>query len=173
MLADLADLKIRLAIEHNRRDEELKQVLAGVSAAVESWLQRTLLKRDYVERYNGNRKKAIVLNQYPVLEVKSVKVNGREIHGFDNDDWLLIYDDSFSDGLRNVEVAYVAGYETIPEDIREAVLIIAAQRVNEMENKGVASKSLAGETVSFSNFSQSGGMPPAAFEILKKYRRKV
>lgn len=61
----------------------------------------------------------------------------------------------------------------MPADIQEAVLIIATQRLNEIENKGVQSKSLAGETISFSSFSQSGGIPPSAYAILTEYKRKA
>jgi len=66
----------------------------------------------------------------------------------------------------------MSSYETIPADIQEAILIIATQRMNEIENKGVQSKTLAGETIAFSTFSDSAGMPPSAFAILNEYKRK-
>lgn len=171
-LADLEAFKRRLGVAGNQQDEELQAVLDGVSAAVESWLQRKLLAADCTERHNGNGKNRLVLRQYPVRQVYSVKINGRAVDDWDNDDWLLIRQNGFSDGIRNICVNYRAGYDDIPADIAEAVLIIAVQRMNELENKGVQSKSLAGESITFSTFAQSGGMPPAAFEILQKYRRK-
>ena len=69
-------------------------------------------------------------------------------------------------------MSYRAGYETIPADIQEAILIVATQRMNEIENKGVQSKTLASETIAFSTFSESGGIPPSAFAILNEYKRK-
>lgn len=172
-LVSLESLKQRLGITHDRQDGQLQTLIAGVSAAVEAYLGRKLLAANYTERHNGNGKNRLVLHQYPVLSVSQVKINGRVIDDWDNDDWLLIRLNGFAKGIRNVEIKYRAGYETLPADIQEAALLIAAQRMNELENKGVQSKTLAGETISFSSFSQTGGMPPAAFAILQEYRRKA
>ena len=98
--------------------------------------------------------------------------DGADAGGWEFDNWLLMRPEGFARGLKNVEVSYRAGYERMPADIREAVMIIAVQRVNEIEGKGVRSKTLAGETVAFSTFGNSGGMPPSAFAILNEYKRK-
>ncbi|KLR76626.1 hypothetical protein M717_05215, partial [Neisseria gonorrhoeae SK33414] len=142
------------------------------SAAAEAYIGRSLLAADYVGRYDGNGKDRIVLDNYPVLSVSSVKINGADAGGWEFDNWLLMRPEGFARGLKNVEVSYRAGYERMPADIREAVMIIAVQRVNEIEGKGVRSKTLAGETVAFSTFGNSGGMPPSAFAILNEYKRK-
>lgn len=165
-------LKQRLGVTHDKQDAYFQTLLDGVSAAVEAFIGRKLEAADYVERYNGNGKNRLVLEQWPVISVLSVKINGRVVDDWDFDNWLLIRHACFSQGIRNVEVSYRAGYETLPADIQEAILIIATQRMNEIENKGVQSKTLAGETIAFSTFSDSGGMPPSAFAILNEYKRK-
>lgn len=171
-LVSLELFKQRLGVTHDKQDAYFQTLLDGVSAAVEAYIGRKLKAADYVERYNGNGKNRIVLNQYPVLSVSSVKINGRMANDWDFDNWLLIRHACFAQGIRNIEVSYRAGYETLPADIQEAILIIATQRMNEIENKGVQSKTLAGETIAFSTFSDSGGMPPSAFAILNEYKRK-
>lgn len=172
-LVSLEALKNRMGITHDKQDAFFQTLIDGVSAAVEGFLERKLEAADYTERYNGNGKNRLVLKQYPVLSVESVKANGRLIDGWDVDNWLLIRLNGFPEGIRNIEVKYRAGYETIPADIAEAVLIIATQRLNEIENKGIQSKTLAGETISFASFAQSGGIPPSAFAILQQYKRKA
>lgn len=169
----LDSLKQRLGVTHDKQDTYFQTLLDGVSAAVEAFIGRKLEAADFVERYNGNGKNRLVLEQWPVISVSSVKINGRAVDDWDFDNWLLIRHACFAQGIRNVEVSYRAGYETMPADIQEAVLIIATQRLNEIENKGVQSKSLAGETISFSSFSQSGGIPPSAYAILTEYKRKA
>lgn len=171
-LVSLEEFKQRIGVEHDRRDDFFLSVIDGVSAAVEAYIGRSLWAADYVERYDGNGKDRIVLDNYPVLSVSSVKINGADVGGWDFANWLLMRQEGFTRGLRNVEVSYRAGYEYMPADIREAVMIIAMQRMNEIENKGVQSKTLAGETIAFSTFSNSGGMPPSAFAILNEYKRK-
>ena len=173
MLATLEALKLRLGIDHDRQDKQFTQMLAGISAAVETYLERKIEAADYTERYNGNGKDRLVLNPYPVQAVTSVRINGRAADGWDFDDWLLMRPHGFDKGLRNVEVRYRAGYETVPADIAEAVLEIAMQRINEAKNGGIQSKTLAGETITFATFAQSAGMPPAAYSILQQYRRKA
>lgn len=173
MLTTLEALKQRLGIEHDRRDAELTRLLEGVSAAILAYLGRNLVVQEYTERYNGNGKRQLVLREYPIKQVLSVEVNGRGVADFDNDDWLLFCPRGIPAGIRNVKVRYIAGHDEIPADIAEAALIIAVQRLNEIDNKGIQSKSLAGETITFSNFSQTGGIPPAAFAILQEHKRKV
>lgn len=108
----------------------------------------------------------------PSCRCRPSKSTARILGGWEFDNWLLMRPEGFARGLKNVEVSYRAGYERMPADIREAVMIIAVQRVNEIEGKGVRSKTLAGETVAFSTFGNSGGMPPSAFAILNEYKRK-
>lgn len=172
-LVPLDLLKQRLGVTHDKQDSYFQTLLDGVSAAVEAFIGRKLEAADYVERHNGNGKNRLVLEQLPVISVSSVKINGRAVDDWDFDNWLLIRHACFPQGIRNVEVSYRAGYEAMPADIQEAVLIIATQRMNEIENKGVQSKSLAGETISFSSFGQSGGIPPSAYAILTEYKRKA
>ena len=166
-------LKQRLGIDpaNSSRDVSLAAVLAAVEISAEAYIGRKLLKQEYIEQYNGNGKNSLVLNQYPVVEIAEVQINGKTVQDWRHDNWLLMREAGFSKGLRNVQVRYSAGYDTLPADFCDAVLQIAAQRIFEINNKGVQSKSLAGETITYSSFSQSDGMPPAALSILKRYKR--
>ena len=71
-LVSLDLFKQRLGVTHDKQDGYFQTLLDGVSAAVEAYIGRKLKAVDYVERYNGNGKNRIVLNQYPVLSVSSI-----------------------------------------------------------------------------------------------------
>lgn len=164
--------RLNIALDDNEQDEVLQQLLTATWAAVETHLGRKLIQAAYAEQYNGNGKAALVLRHYPVVQIDEVHINGQQVQDWRNDDWLLIRDCGFPKGLRNVSVRYTAGYAEIPADLTEAVLTIAMQRMFDWENKGVQSKSLAGETITFASFAQSGGIPPTAFAVLERYKRK-
>lgn len=86
----LDSLKQRLGVTHNKQDEYFGTLLDGVLVAVEAFIGRKLEAADYVERYNGNGKNRLVLEQWPVISVSSVKINGRAVDDWDFDNWLLI-----------------------------------------------------------------------------------
>lgn len=75
----------------------------------------------------------------------------------------------FPEGHRNVYVEYTAGYATIPEDLKLAILILIKyfyQRRVE-ESFGVTSYSLAGVSATF----EAEGIPKQASDILHSYSR--
>ena len=78
-LVSLDLFKQRLGVTHDKQDGYFQTLLNGVSAAVEAYIGRKLEAADYVERYNGNGKNRIVLNQYP-RPVRIVRENQRA-HG--------------------------------------------------------------------------------------------
>ena len=101
-LVPLDLLKQRLGVTHDKQDGYFQTLLDGVSAAVEAFIGRKLEAADYVERYDGNGKNRLVLEQWPVISVSSVKINGRAVDDWDFDNWLLIRHACFAQGIRNV-----------------------------------------------------------------------
>lgn len=73
----------------------------------------------------------------------------------------------FNRGRKNIVISYTAGYSAIPADIAHSVIEIAAQAYREKDWIGYQSKSLAGESVSFSR----GFLPDSAKIALDPYRR--
>ena len=64
---------------------------------------------------------------------------------------------------------YVAGYATIPYDIRQACVELVSIRYKEKDRVGLTSKALAGETTSYN----VKDMPDHVKTILKQYRNVV
>ena len=58
----------------------------------------------------------------------------------------------FWPGVANVNVAYVAGYATVPPELEQAVIELIAAKYRERERIGHQSKSLAGEATTFTRW---------------------
>lgn len=189
--ASLPEFKAYLGVKHGSQvpDGLLQSLLDGACAAVDAWLGRPLLADDYDEQYNGNGSNRLVLRNWPVQQVTAVAVNGQAVpqqahlgaYGWRNDEWLLVLDGAvFTHGVRNVRVQYRAGLDGMPPDVTGAIHQIAATRYREREWTGYASKSLAGEVISFHSYGatpghslSNGGIPPSALAVLNRYKRVV
>ncbi|UYP52443.1 head-tail connector protein [Neisseria gonorrhoeae] len=75
------EFKQRIGVEHDRRDDFFLSVIDGVSAAAEAYIGRSLTNADYVG-HDSNGKDRIVLDNYPVLSVSSVKINSADLDGW-------------------------------------------------------------------------------------------
>ena len=171
-------------------DVVLADLLEAVERAIDGWLGRSMMATDYDETYDGMGGGKIIMRNWPVLSVESVTVNGQPLQpqdaygrcGYRAENWLLLAEGGarFSRGTRNVRVKYRAGFETPPADIAQAIHQIVATRFKERDWTGYASKSLAGEVISFHSYGvqgghslSNGGIPPAALGVLNNYKRVV
>jgi hypothetical protein len=100
----------------------------------------------------------LLLKNYPVIEVASVFVGGVEVPPAPSPidaGWLLeesalyLTGYAFTRGCRNVVVSYQAGFETIPFDVEQAAIALVSRKYRERDRIGQASKSVAGDTVSY------------------------
>lgn len=74
----------------------------------------------------------------------------------------------FTVGNANVVVAYTAGYPSgsIPEDLKQATVVAAADSYNERNRLGVMSKGIAGESVTFQTISRNSFVQ----DVIDSYR---
>lgn len=152
-------------------DQLLNELIAGASAAIESYCGRVFLLQQWTERYNGG-KRLIVLNKAPVASIISVKSNGVIMTGYSLDGNVIYRDTDcavFGNGFKTIEVVYTAGFTTVPEDIQLLATKVVAAKYGERDRVGFRSKSLAGETVSFFDIDTS----PSYTSILDTYKRRV
>lgn len=154
-------------------DALLTQLLAGVESAVASWCKRTFESTTYTQFLDGTGSPKLLLPQYPVSSVTSVRLDTAGYYGQVTDsfgsstlltagvDYILAVDDSAGSkagvllrigGMEwpygsmpsgtltagryplgwpavagCVKVVYVAGYSTMPEDLKLAVDQITAR----------------------------------------------
>lgn len=176
-LASVEDLKALLSIAHSEDDLSLYQAVVAGSKWFESQTGRTIRATDYIEIQDGAGGRSIIPSHYPVLSVTTVTVNGSAVtlstgYGvtgyFVNGSVVKLRDSFVSEGIGNVAVEYRAGYESVPEDVRQAVLEVSAIMYRERDRVGIQSKTLGGEPVSFYY------APPArVVSTVEAYRRAL
>lgn len=157
-LTTLVDVKAWMGITVTDHDAVLTRLISAASNYIQSWLNRDLLAADYTERFNGTGTASLMLTNYPVLSVTSVKINGLTIPAgsdsadgyFFDSDGLYLRGYRFERGVSNVLVSYRGGFETIPAELAQATIELVSLRHKERDRIGIVSKGLAGETITYS-----------------------
>jgi uncharacterized phiE125 gp8 family phage protein len=162
-LAQLADLKILFSKTDAADDPLLVRLLSAASEFVQRQTGRTFALVTYTEPHDWNGEHLLVPKNYPVTAVASVSIDGQTIDkatdettpGWIQDgnvirlrnvplrDWLSVR------RVANCTISYTAGYASIPQDIQQAVLELAALKFRERAHIGQASQTLQGSSVSF------------------------
>lgn len=175
-LTTLAAVKAFGAITSSDLDPLLSALISRASAAVENFLQGSVLSATYTETRHGTGGQAMLLAEYPVTAATSVVVNGQTIpraSAFGQIGWwladrtVLLVGYSFARGRNNVQVTYTAGYAAVPGDIEQAVIETVILTLKRRDHIDVSSKALAGETISFI----TADLTPSAKAVLNSYRR--
>lgn len=133
--------------------------------------------------FDGNDRDKLVLPQYPINSVTTLRINTIEIAvrgdvfdtGYVIDKKrgiLMLAGYLFTSGLRNIEVVYNAGYSTIPEDLEHACIEQAAWMFRQATPGGgllgVAGKTLADGSISFT----ARDILPQVQLVLNHYKRR-
>lgn len=193
-LVTLAATKRHLGIKagETESDVELLDLIAAVSKWFYGQIGRRILKETYVEKFSLVSDSDVAFRDYaihiplanwPIVSVKSgdgVLLDGQSIPPRAAvDDPLVCY--VVKDGaililnwypwlttlsVENIQVTYDAGYDTVPDDVRKAVLEIINWSWSARDRAGQRSKSIAGEIVNF----DPAAMPASAQAVVDTYR---
>ena len=180
-MADLTTLprvKEWLSITNTTNDALLSRLISSASDYIETYLSRRIATAQYQSYHDGHGGRRLVLRDYPVRSVTTLKVSGVAVPpsvggapGFVHSDTsvTLVGGYVFEKGANSVYLEYVAGYDTIPNEIEQACIDLVSLRYRERDRIGITSKSLAGESVTFSTreFSEAVG------STLVQYKRVV
>jgi hypothetical protein len=164
-LTTIANLKQWLKITDSTNDALLTRLVSASSEFITTWLNRDIFLQAYtgvVDGFGGYKK---VLENYPVVSVSSVTVDQAPIplsinggNGYTFNKWrVALIGYRFNVGVSNVVIQYTAGYATVPPELEQACIELAALRYRELDRIGLISKGLAGETITFTqrDFTQS------------------
>lgn len=174
----VADVKGYAGITGSATDTALQALITGASAFMRSWMNRDLATppQAYTETLSGRGTFAIQFPQYPAVSVQSLKVDGVAIgaapsataagYRFSETD-LVLTGYAFTRGLLNIELAYTAGFASVPADIAAACNELVTLKFRTRDKLEISSKSLAGETVSFTQRD----MPASVATLLKNWRK--
>jgi hypothetical protein len=193
---DAESLKLKLygRTTITRDDALLAKLITQTEARCDLVIKPRILLRgdgETTEDCDGEDSDTIVLNQYPIESIDSVKIDpGRTFDGdslvenqdftYDEESGLLIKMRGFWPvGRKNVRVVYVGGYEGLPADVEEAVetAVIDAYRraqrlrVGQEQNTLTASALSGVRSESYdSEFDPKWGLPTRTVQVLEQYR---
>jgi hypothetical protein len=175
-LTTLADLQAFLSLPAGQDTALLQTLITNSSTLIHGELTRYILSQSYTETRNGRGTYAMQTDGYPITAVAAVTVDGVAIpaaasatgSGYTystNAIYLRGY--TFSKGVQNVVLAYTAGLATVPGDIAQACIEIAATKYRRRLDLHVSGKTLGGETISFT----MADIPASAKLALGNYQR--
>lgn len=177
-LTTVENVKSWLNISSGTDDQNIQRLITSTSEYIQSWLNRELLTQPYTETRDGTGGDTMVFADYPVTAVSLVQV-GTTVYTLSPDGIQTgyVFDDGsvtlingwFCTGKKNVKFAYTAGFAKVPPEIEQAVIEQIGLRYRERTRIGEASKSIAGEVVSFIQKD----MTDSVKTILNNYRKVI
>lgn len=193
-LVSLAEAKERLDRPPDipKVDEKLIENLINRSATrIESHLDRDLKQGTVEEFYDGSGTGTLWVRRFPLTAVTLLNVDpNRDFLAGTNIDPADVVIDSergtirffpggnafratFSHGVKNVKIGYTGGYAIIPEDLKEASLILVARSFMRIKQgaEGIISESVAGYSASYEGTTRESGLPLEAQGLLTRYKR--
>jgi len=149
-------------------------ILDSVEKWIKEYCHRDFIQTTYTnELYDGQGYQTLFLKHYPIIEVTELKINDEAI---DPDDLItyengtLYYPSGFPQGHQNISVTYSAGYTTMPEDLKFAVLTAVSYLYNKKDKEGfgLVEYSLGHIREKFVDI-----LPPETMEILQRYKKVI
>lgn len=175
-------------------------LISSISGKIQKFVGYQFAEASYTRTFNGNNSHMLLLPDRPVISVQSVTIDtftppqstSPVMPGFTWDDRFVYLrggfgleyrgswaHDRFHHGIQNVQIAYTAGYATIPADVQQACLdwMSVAWEIASGEVSPAARMMRAGDTqIDFRSMQTELGkqtvlMPPIIAAALMPYRR--
>ena len=172
-------------------NEVLERFINRASGFVEGYLDRDLLLREYTEIQDGTRANSLVLHNYPIVSISSLRTLASD-NTFDDpateidaDQFVLepgsvirlLRDRLFPRGTMNVRIIYESGYRRsdqvgtaplVPYDIAYATVLMVEYYYQSKQDRslGVSSKSRNNQNVSLIH-----GTPQEVIDLLSPHKR--
>lgn len=194
----LADIKTFAGITDMNKDAVITSLLDPCLMAIGNFCNRTFQSQNVSEYRDGNSAARMLMANYPITQLTSLIIDGVTIPlAFGSNGYTVIPKSrtiiltgyKFTRGLRNVQVQMTAGFGDgsgqggadicpWPSDLKLAHAMYVVTRLNERSRLGIGSKTLAAESVTFTDgpsgtSSGSQGIPAAARVILENYMNTV
>jgi len=119
------------------QDIVVAEMLDRASRAIDDYCQRKFSQESVVgELYDGRGDNVLILRGYPLISVEKVEIvygdNGGKVYSsddiaIDKEAGIVVLKggEIFPEGRRNISVDYTYGYESVPEPIKMACILLA------------------------------------------------
>lgn len=186
-LCNLEDLKLYMDIKTEDGEVDDADLLIGlinqITATMETYCGLLhFTETVYTEYFDGAGSDTLYPDRYPITSVSGIYDDGSRTFDedtkldptiyfvADNNTILLTSYNTFGDYRRNVKLVYVAGFATIPEDLKLICVKEVARLFRTRNDKGMESRSIQNNNT-FSRYVLDTFLPES-ITILNKYRVK-
>ncbi len=116
----LTAVKRFLALTTTTDDDILNRLIQSATGYVRGWINREIALSTYTETYSGSGSRKQTLDNYPILNVLALSINGQPVPfktafnmpGFTwNAEQVIVDGFRFNECIDNVAVTYTAGYQ--------------------------------------------------------------
>lgn len=163
----------------------IETMIDSVSEWVNNYCRRNFIAQDYTEYYDGNDRRTLYLDHFPVNSITGLYIDtgsnfgaGTEVAAADyrlhkqfGKIWLE--NTVFAAYPRSIKVVYNAGYadvDSIPDDLKLAVLDDIKWRFNRWKNSQEGIESITMEGVNENLVTDTQGLR-SSMNVYKRYRR--
>jgi uncharacterized phiE125 gp8 family phage protein len=151
----LAEIREYLAIKNTdtSADDFLQRWINEATRALEQKLRGPVVEQTFTEIYNGSGSSKLVVNKKPITALATPAADDLEYRTHPKNAWqtleadedlifidpkepwyIYLYSNTFPAGVQNIQVAYKAGYATIPGEIRRAATEMVAEMFHESKH---------------------------------------
>lgn len=175
-------VKTYLGLTGTNYDDLIDALVPAASEAIENACRRRFAEEEDAEYHDGGEDR-LVLRRRPVASVTDIwddpERNFADASKLEADEYVLDADrgmvllrqGTFSPGIRNVKVAYTAGYSSVPDDAAQAcrALVSAWFHRGREAADGLDRRAVAEVAQRFA----SEGLPAPVLQVLRPYREHV
>lgn len=175
-LVETTDVRNFLSLAVDQDEDLLLSLIAAASAFVLKYIDVEGFEiKSYTQKYNGTGSNVLCPDNRPITAVASLAIDGIAVSASINcSDAGYVFDKygiylrshRFCEGVMNVDVTYSAGYAVVPDDIKQAVIEIVAEKYQRRLRVGISSKTIGQESIAFSQ----NDLTPHARIVLNQYK---
>lgn len=185
MTIDKQLVKDYLEISGTTYDTLLTSLITRVCAWIEGYCDRVFDSTVYTDEIYSGGKKFLFLKKYPVSAITKIKYKSGSNSNptwtaFTVDDYDLIdnrklrraggwapgVNTVWPQGVNNIRVSYTAGYTTLPSDLEQLIIELAAKKFNQRKSDGMSSEGVEGVNINWTR-----ALSPEQKLVLNKYKK--
>lgn len=190
-LVDLATVKLELGITDTGSDTILDPIITQCSKAIARYCRRQFIEQNVTQTFFPDvsrhhrltsKSNAIVLSRKPISSITTITLDGNAIDAahvriISKEGMLYrLTDDEYVTGwdiTKLLEIVYIGGYASIPEDIQRAAILWIKEFFIGIEDDPRVKSENNYNVASFSYFSALGTMPEGVVGLLSTYREPI
>jgi len=179
---DTAKTYLKIPLAELSQDSIVELWINAASDYLESATDRRIKEVALTQQYHGKNTNILLLDEWPIAAIPFPQVWVDQDSNFgaptlldpttyrigDDGNSIVLLGRLFPNGFNNIQVAYTAGYATIPADLQNACLWLVTwyHRMRENQDIGRTGKSKGGETTTI---MQSA--PDDVKDAINRYKR--